>query len=152
MLIKIFKQVVVTICLVSMLFLSPAVALASQNIEAHAPKEDVNITDKIHNGDRTSTIIGINTIIDDTNRFGIQNGQHEVTACPRTVTIGEIVGLIVSRVMADPVAGVAAEMIIDRENNHAITSHKQENDVSIKSLSIEKYSDVLALIFTYKSL
>jgi hypothetical protein len=49
-LVRIFKQLVVTICLVSMLFSSPALALASQNIEAHAPKGDLNITDRTHNG------------------------------------------------------------------------------------------------------
>lgn len=50
-LVRIFKQLVVTICLVSILFSSPAVALASQNIEAHASKRDLNITDNTHNGD-----------------------------------------------------------------------------------------------------
>jgi hypothetical protein len=49
-LVRIFKQLVVTICLVSILFSSPAVALASQSIEAHAPKE-LTITDRTHNGD-----------------------------------------------------------------------------------------------------
>jgi hypothetical protein len=49
-LVKIFKQLVATLCLVSMLFSSPALALASQNIEAHAPK-GLTITDKTHNGD-----------------------------------------------------------------------------------------------------
>jgi hypothetical protein len=49
-LVRIFKQLVVMICLVSILFSSPAVALASQNIEAHAPK-GLTITDKTHNGD-----------------------------------------------------------------------------------------------------
>jgi hypothetical protein len=49
-LVKIFKQLVITICLVSILFSSPALALASQNIEAHTPKGDLNITDKTHNG------------------------------------------------------------------------------------------------------
>jgi hypothetical protein len=49
-LVRIFKQLVVTICLVSILFSSPAVALASQSIEAHAPK-GLTITDKTHNGD-----------------------------------------------------------------------------------------------------
>jgi ribosomal protein S11 len=49
-LVRIFKQLVVTICLVSILFSSPAVALASQSIEAHAPK-GLTITDRTHNGD-----------------------------------------------------------------------------------------------------
>jgi hypothetical protein len=46
MLIKIFKQVVLTICLVSILFSSPALALASQNTEAHIPKGDLDIANK----------------------------------------------------------------------------------------------------------
>lgn len=49
-LVKIFKQLVATLCLVSMLFSSPAPALASQNIEAHAPKGGLNITDNTRNG------------------------------------------------------------------------------------------------------
>jgi hypothetical protein len=57
-LVKIFKQLVITICLVSILFSSPAVALASQNIETDAPKHDLNITDKIHNGDTITTSNG----------------------------------------------------------------------------------------------
>lgn len=58
MLVKIFKQLVITICLISILFSSPALALASQNIEAHAPKGDLNITDKTHNGDIITTKSG----------------------------------------------------------------------------------------------
>jgi hypothetical protein len=57
-LVKIFKQLVATLCLVSMLFSSPALALASQNIETDAPKHDLNITDKIHNGDIITTSNG----------------------------------------------------------------------------------------------
>jgi hypothetical protein len=57
-LVKIFKQLVITICLVSILFSSPALALASQNIETDAPKHDLNITDKIHNGDTITTSNG----------------------------------------------------------------------------------------------
>lgn len=123
MLVKIFKQLVVPICLVSILFSSPAVALASQNIEVHTPKGDWNITEKIYDSGNTGTSIIASAIIDDTNFFRIQNLQ-----------IGEVVGLIVGRIMAVP-----AELIAIQESNHAITSHKQENDVSTKSLSIEKY-------------
>jgi hypothetical protein len=57
-LVKIFKQLVITICLVSILFSSPAIALASQNIKTDAPKHDLNITDKIHNGDTITTSNG----------------------------------------------------------------------------------------------
>lgn len=123
MLVKIFKQLVVTICLVSILFSSPAIALASQNIEVHTPKRDWNITEKIYDSGNTGTSIIAGAISDDTNFFRIRNLQ-----------IGEIVGLIVGRAMAVP-----AGLIAIQESNHAITSHKQENDVSTKSLSIEKY-------------
>ena len=103
MLVKILKQLIVTICLVSILCSSPAIAFASQNIKVHAPKGDLNITDKINNSDNISTIIGINNIIDDTNFFRIQNFQIGVTTCPRHVSIGEVVG----HVMAVSVAKVA---------------------------------------------
>jgi hypothetical protein len=100
-LVKILKQLVVTICLASILFSSPAIALASQNIEVHVPKGDLNITDKI---DNTSTIIGINAIIDDTNLFGEQDFQYGLLVEPRYMSISEIVREIVFRTMPISIA------------------------------------------------
>ncbi len=92
-------------------------------LNVHTPKGDWNITEKNYDSGNTGISIIDSAIIDDTNFFRIQNLQ-----------IGEIVGLIVGRAMAVP-----AGLIAIQESNHAITSHKQESNVSTKSLSIEKY-------------
>lgn len=158
MLVKIFKQLVVTICLVSILFSSPAIALASQNIEAPAPKENLNITDKTYKGN-ISNIIGTNTIIDDTNFFKIQNFQHELITELIPISIGRIVGGIggiVGYAMAIsvgiPIAGVADAVLVGQEINHALTSYKEENDISIKLLSSEKLKHFNFYFYGLKSL
>jgi hypothetical protein len=167
-LVRIFKQLVVTICLVSMLFSSSAVALASQNIEAHVPKEGLSITDKIHNGDVFTTNNGDifpvkdgNIIIikkHDGSNFslgaiagGILGGFSSVSLVSIAgsitglsaagistglATVGGIVGggmaagLVVSAAL--PVAGVTAGLLIAKGINNALTSHQQENDISMK--------------------
>jgi hypothetical protein len=134
MLIKTFKQIVITICLVSILFSCPALAFASQNTEAHIPKGDLNITDKIHNSGNTSTIIGGNTIIDDTNFFEKQDFPYGLLVEPRYLSIGEIVSEIVFRTMPISIAIPIAAVLGVQEINHTPTSHKQENNISTKSL------------------
>ena len=158
MLVKIFKQLVVIICLVSILFSSPAVALASQNIEVHVPKGGSNnITDKSHNGDDYRAGHDINiTNNDDGSNFslgavagGVLGGFSSVglvsiagsvtglsaagisaglAAVGGVVGGGMAAGLVVSAAL--PVAGVAGGLFVVKSIGDLFTHHQQENNPS----------------------
>jgi hypothetical protein len=152
MLAKIFKQLVITICLVSIFFSSPAVALASSSLELHVPRGGVTIDDHsttwrvgkyvrsddsnfplgamagaILGGFGSVSLVSIAGSITGLSAAGISTGLATVGG---VVGGGMVAGLVVSAAL--PVAGVAGGLLVVQSINHAWTSHQQENDRSME--------------------
>jgi hypothetical protein len=150
---RIFKQLVVTICLVSMLFSSPALALASSSLELYVPTGGVKIDDHskhwkvdkyiegsddsnfslgamagaILGGFGSVSLVSIAGSITGLSAAGISTGLATVGG---VVGGGMVAGLVVSAAL--PVAGVAGGLLVVQSINHAWTSHQQENDRSME--------------------